>query len=168
MSAQIVSVWCLPSAEDERRYADVISSLTAMSGTPKFQPHLTLGSLTQRADITGLVNGAFSLEPIELDGNDVFTTSLFIRFRTSEALQRLRQTLEHHAAFRPGRAFDPHMSLHYGPPPKEGTTSEQMKALLGHPVRFDRLALIEMRVPIEDHAAIQAWRTIEIISLDKA
>ena len=121
-----------------------------------------------RSDLTGLANEAFSLEPFELDGNDVFTTSLFVRFQISEGLKWLRQTLERHPAFRSGRAFDPHMSLHYGPPPKEGAKSQHVSALLGRPVRFDRLALIEMRVPIEDHAAIQAWRTIEIISLDEA
>ena len=168
MRKRIVSVWCLPCAEDERRYADVISSLTAMSGTPMFLPHLTLGSLKHHSDLTGLVKEAFSLEPIEIDGNTVFTTSLFVRFRISDPLRRTRQKLEGHRAFRPGRAFDPHLSLHYGAAPLGAMDSQKVTALLDHRVRFDRLAMIEMDVPIEDQSAIQAWRTLEIIGLERS
>ena len=166
MSTRIVSIWCLPCPEDARRYEDVVSNLTKASSTPVFQPHLTLGSLTHHADLTGLFKEEFCLEPLELDGNSVFTTSLFVRFKVSEALRRARQTVEQNVAFRSSRGFDPHISLHYGPPPIAARDSEQVLALLNHPVRFDRVAAIEMEVPIEDPSALQTWRTLEIIDLD--
>ena len=166
MRSRIVSIWCLRNPEDARRYEDVISSLTKASSTQAFQPHLTLGSLSQRSDLSGLIKTGFSLAPLELDGNAVFTTSLFVRFKASEPLIRARQTLEQNLSFRPGRVFDPHISLHYGPPPCEATKSKQVSALLDHPVRFDRLAAIEMEVPIEDPSALLTWRTLDTYELD--
>lgn len=162
---RIVSVWCLPCAEDARRYSDTIASLARMSSLPEFQPHLTLGSLTHREGLRGLAETGFSLDPIAIDGTPAFTTSLFIRFRLSDPLRRARAALEHRTAFRSGRTFDPHMSLHYGPPPADGAQLERVTALLHQPVLFDRLAAVEMDVPIEDHNAVQAWRVLETYSL---
>lgn len=168
MSVRVYSVWCLPQATDETRFDLAIEELAARSGGPVFQPHLTLGTFSAPASLTGLSDQAFSLEPQALDGTPIFTTSLFVRFGQTDVLSRARAALESRKAFRPGRDFDPHMSLHYGPPPAGARQVEVLQDLLRQSVLFDRLALIEMKVPIEDHSAIATWRTIDLLSLTDA
>ena len=161
MSERVYSVWCLPQATDETRFARAIEDLAARSGGPVFQPHLTLGTYSMPESLEGLADQAFNLEPEMLDGTPVFTTSLFVRFRMTDLLSRARATLESREAFRPGRDFDPHVSLHYGSPPSNACHNEVIQDLLRHPVLFDRLALVEMQVPIEDHRALETWRIVD-------
>jgi 2'-5' RNA ligase len=168
MPVRVYSVWCLPQAKDETRFVDAIEDLAAQSGGPVFQPHLTLGTFSTRAPIAGLVDRAFSLQPRALDGTPVFTTSLFVPLGLTDVLSEARAALESREAFRPGRDFDPHISLHYGPPPLGARQTESVRALLQYPVRFDRLVMVEMEVPIEDHSAIETWRMVDSLVLADA
>jgi len=167
MPVRVYSVWCLPEAKDETRFADAIEDLAAQSGGPAFQPHLTLGTFATRAPIAGLADRTFSLQPLALDGTPVFTTSLFVRFGLSDELSMARAALESRDAFRPGRDFDPHISLHYGTPPPDAGQTETVQALLRAPVLFDRLAMVEMEVPIEDYSAIETWRIVDVLVLPR-
>lgn len=160
--------WCLPHADDERRFQKVIDALAKAQGAPSFQPHLTLGSLFKIEDPPQLdipAEKEIVLAPLGIDGNEVFTTSLFVRFGVSEALKTARAMLERQSSFRQGRAFDPHMSLCYGPPPKGARTSKDVQALLANPVRFDRIATVSVELPVNSYDGVRAWKVLKIVSI---
>lgn len=161
MKEEAVSYWCLPCAADAPRYAAIIDALALAQGAPAFAPHLTLATLSGPADdlqdviaaLRGLV-----LQPLAIDGTDVFTTSLFVRFRASGALLAARRRMEALPGLRPGRAFDPHISLCYGPPPDLAPLGAALHALLARPVSFDRLAAVDISLPVETYEEVAGWR----------
>ncbi|MFN3313011.1 MAG: 2'-5' RNA ligase family protein [Hyphomonas sp.] len=161
MKEEAVSYWCLPCAADAPRYAAIIETLALAQGAVAFAPHLTLATLSGPADdlrdVIAALRGLI-LEPLEIDGTDVFTTSLFIRFKASDALVYARRLMEAPPGFRPGRTFDPHISLCYGPPPDAPKLTPSLQTLLAHPVRFDRLAAMKITLPVETHADVASWR----------
>lgn len=160
--------WYLPCEQDERRLQKVIDDLADAQGAPSFRPHLTLGASSDIEEPLRLGSSmlkAVTLTPIEIDGNEVFTTSLFMRFGLNDALTQARMALEQQPSFRQGRAFDPHMSLCYGPPPKGAHAQEDVRALLSNPVRFDRLATVSVELPVNSYDGVRAWRVLNVISV---
>ncbi|MFN4024333.1 MAG: 2'-5' RNA ligase family protein [Hyphomonas sp.] len=164
MPLKVVSYWCLPREEDAAACAAVIGALAAAQGAPVFVPHLTLATLTVGARdlsaVTQVLRG-LALTPLGLDGNGVFTTSLFVRFAPSDQLLAARRRMEALPDFRKGRAFDPHISLCYGPPPDLEAQRGAIAALLSRPMRFDRLAAVELFLPVETYEDVAGWTVRE-------
>lgn len=164
----VSSIWLVPCAEDTARLKSVVDDIAAAQNGVSFQPHLTLGSLeTQTPHLARIHEAAqaLSLNPIEIDGTSVFTTSLFIRFETSPELARLRSSLEQDQAFRASRAFDPHLSLCYGPPPKPFDDHARYASLLTRPIWFDQLWAMEIELPVSSHDDVASWRVIDTCQL---
>jgi 2'-5' RNA ligase len=165
MREAAISYWCLPCAEDAARYAEIIAALAAAQGAPVFEAHLTLATLDQPADdlcdVLRALRG-LTLTPLGLDGTPVFTTSLFIRFAPTGALLEARRLMAAMPGFRESRPFDPHVSLCYGPPPERASLGSAIHDLLTRPVRFDRLAAVEVTLPVETYADVARWRMAEI------
>ncbi len=160
MPDKIVSYWCLPCDADSARFSAVIKALAVGQGVCSFLPHLTLGSLDAAADMSGIAEGlsGLSLDPVGISGTEAFTTSLFVRFAATRSLLAARDRMERMPGSRAGRAFDPHVSLCYGPPPPSSRASEDVQALLRTQVRFDRLAAVDVTVPVTTHAQVAEWR----------
>ncbi len=161
MKEEAVSYWCLPCSADAARLTAIIETLALAQGAACFTPHLTLATLSgpvhDFTDVLAALQGLV-LEPLETDGNEVFTTSLFVRFQPSDALLAARRLMEALPGFRPGPTFDPHISLCYGLPPDVRAHQPAMQALLDRPVRFDRFAAMNITLPVEAHADVAAWR----------
>ena len=160
MPDEIVSYWCLPCAADFARFSAVIRQLAAAQGAPVFEPHLTLGSLAEASDMAGIAESlsGLSLDPVEIDGTEAFTTSLFVRFAATPALLTARERMARLPGGEAGRTFDPHVSLCYGPPPSGSGIREDVQALLRSPVRFDRLAALRVTLPVSTHQQVKEWR----------
>ena len=151
---------CVPCEEDAGRYASVIAAIAKAQGAPVFLPHLTLGTLEEApSGLAGVIEAlrGLVLRPTEIDGTDVFTKSFFVRFEATDALLSARERLEQLPEFHPGRAFDPHMSLCYGPPPAAFRVDPEVLALLDRPVRFDRLVALKTTLPVETYADVAGW-----------
>lgn len=161
MQEAAVSYWCLPCADDAQRYSAFIEALAAAQGAPVFAPHMTLATLRHAeddlSDVTAALKGLV-LQPLETGGTEVFTTSLFVRFQASDALLAARSRMEALPGFRQGRAFDPHLSLCYGPSPDLTPLRPALHALLARPVRFDRLAAVDITLPVETYEDVAGWR----------
>ena len=156
----MVTYWCTPCAEDAARYTSVIKALALAQGAPTYQAHLTLGTLERAAsdlsEVTAALRGLV-LEPTGISETDIFTKSLFVQFEASTPLVAARSQLEKLPGFRPGRAFDPHISLCYGAPPEGSAAQRDVQDLLSAPVRFDRLVAVNITLPIESYADVMAW-----------
>lgn len=163
--------WLLPCAEDARSFKAVIDGLAAQQGGPSFRPHMTLGAVRGSPGALDSVIQALAgltLQPTEIDQTDRFTMSLFVRFELSDALKTGRAALEAHPDFRPGRLFDPHISLCYGKPVQRELFEKDISALLSHPVRFDRLVAMHIPLPVATYDDIRKWREIETFNLPMA
>lgn len=164
----IYSVWVLPRETDANRFHPVIDALCQQQNVPRFQPHLTLGGLTSPhvdyAETLDALSGLV-LTPIEIAETPVFTKSLFVRFAISDALQAGRRALEALPEFRSRRAFDPHVSLCYGPPKNRLALEVQIEALLSRPVQFDRLSVTRITSTIEQHSDLEAWETVSVFPI---
>lgn len=167
MREKAVSYWCVPEETEARAFEAVISALAAAQGAPVFAPHLTLATLTRPAtdlrDVLAALSG-LTLTPAGLDGTPVFTTSLFMRFTPSDDLLKARALMAAMPAFRESRPFDPHLSLCYGPPPSLGPHRQAIGALFARPVRFNRLAAMDVSLPVATHEDVAGWRMREIYS----
>lgn len=129
---------------------------------------MTLGGLSQRdtdlgAGVTAL--SGLTLIPTDIVETPAFTQSLFVRFARSETLLKGRKALQDLPSFRAGRAFDPHISLCYGRPENRAALREEIEALLSKPVRFDRLAVVRIKLPVERHDDLQAWQVVSELQI---
>ena len=166
--ARVVSYWLMLAPSDAKRFQAVIDKLTDETGTISFAPHLTLGSFNDRIDhVSSVVNttAPFELEPMQVDGTDMFTTSLFVRFHIRQPVLTLRSKFEAMEQFRPGRAFDPHISLHYGEPPEGAASRSLVLDLLERPVTFDRLRAVSVDLPITQSEDLKSWQVLDEFSL---
>lgn len=155
--------WCVPDADDAARFQSVIDDLASRQKAPWFQPHLTLGAVRgAEPDIHPVLDAMseFELSPIEIGETSTFTMSLFVRFAASDALLAGRNAMEGLPGFRPGRDFDPHMSLCYGDPVDRAEFDADIAALLERPVKFDRLVAMRIPIPVETYDDIRAWEEL--------
>ena len=164
-----VSIWCLPQPEDAAPYGSAIETLAQAQGAPVFAPHLTLGTLAQETlpDLEALAAAAsgICLDPVALQGSDVFTQSLFVQFARTPALDAARQRLEAHPSFHAAQTFTPHISLCYGPPPQDAANIADLNALLDRPVRFDRLAAVRLSLPVLTYTDVVSWQIAETVRI---
>ena len=163
-----VGYWCLPCAQDATRFREIITTLAKAQDAPVFEPHMSLGTLANAAtDLIGVRRALTDLVlmPAAIDGTDAFTKSLFVRLAPSPGLSRARSLLETDPAFLARRAFDPHISLCYGTPPAGAADMHSVCSLLSVPVRFDRLAAVEISLPVETYDDVRAFTTVDIFCL---
>lgn len=164
-SQTALTYWLLPAQPAREFFRETIRRLAAECDAPLFEPHLTLAvgpdSIAQAQRI--LTN--FATAPIELRANGVhftnkFTKTLFVRFASTPALERLRKSLGLEKGSEP---FDPHLSLLYKtlPPEKQSQLAATMQ-LPFQSVRFDALEVVRCRLPVTTSADIAAWETIGI------
>lgn len=161
--------WLVPCAADAARFQAIIDVLAADQEAPAFKPHMTLGavrSTSPQIERVVKVLAGVTLTPKEIDQTDLFTMSLFVRFHTSPALTAGRNVLESVPGFRIGRAFDPHLSLCYGPSTLRKSMRAEIEALLDKPVRFDRLVTMHIPLPVETHDDVRKWREVATHSID--
>lgn len=158
-----VIFWLVPCPQDAARFSHLIEALAKPRGAAIFQPHLTLGAVRGgMPDVSPIVSALTGLEllPLEIAETDSFTMSLFVRFRPSAKLMAGRTALENLPGFRPGRDFDPHISLCYGAPTTRDVFEDQLQALLQRPIVFNQLVAMHVPLPVETQDDIRKWRQI--------
>lgn len=168
VSPKALTYWLLPAEPARGYFRETISRLAAELDAPVFEPHLTLAvgpdSMAQAQRILSDV----AVAPIELHVSGVhytskFTKTLFVRFGSTPALEKLRESLGLETSSEP---FDPHVSLLYKTLPAE--KQSELAATIHLPfqsVRFDALEVVRCRVPVTTSADITAWETIGIRQL---
>lgn len=159
-----VSYWVLPAPADEARLQAIIDALTQAQNAPRFLPHMTLGTLAQRvSDLSSVLKHLpeFSVTPSDVCQTEHFTKALYLRFDVKPGLRAARAAFEALPGFIKGRAFDPHLSLCYGTPPIGASSSPAVEALRDRPIRFNRLAAVQITRPVLSHDQVRAWNVLD-------
>lgn len=159
-----VYYWLVPCAEDSDRYAEVVARLSKLQNAPVFTPHMSLAAIEgAQPDLQPCLDllAGLIVEPVEIDTSSAFTMSLFVRVERADALLKAREYMQGHPGMTASRPFDPHISLYYGPPPDGAEHWDIVKALLRHPIRFDRLNTVDIPPRVESYDDIRAWKPLQ-------
>ena len=163
-SQTVLAYWLSPAPPAREFLRETIGSLAAQYDAPLFEPHLTLAigpdSIAEAHRVlAGLTSGPIELHAAGIHFAAKFTRTLFIRFNSSPALERLRNSLGmERVADQP---FDPHASLLYKTMPIE--KQAQLAAAMKLPfqsVTFNGMQAVRCRLPVATSTDVAAWEIV--------
>lgn len=159
----ITTYWCIPRAADGEAYRAVINALADAQGGARFEPHISLGSLSafdpNIDDVLCALRG-LTVQPTGLKRSAMFTKSLYVDLAAHAQLDQARACLAGRDGFRSSRDFAPHISLCYGPPMQADALAPALQALLAQPVRIDRVQAVAISLPVATHTQVAAWSPV--------
>jgi 2'-5' RNA ligase len=175
--------WLLPAKPERELFCEIVRILREEFGAPNFEPHLTLfwtakdrqprknrGS-RRLSESPKKVLKQISMRPIRLTTRGVgfsseFTKTLFLRFKSSDALRKLVADCSRAAKSRAKTPPDPHVSLLYKKLPP--AAKKQLAAVMKLPFRtvvFDTIAAVRCASPSRTNADVEAWKILAKKSL---
>ncbi len=173
--------WLLPAKPERELFYDVVRILRKEFRAPHFEPHLTLFSTTKDRSATGRIRRGeesakkvlqqISMRPIRLATRGVgfssaFTKTLFIRFKSSDALRKLVADLSRVAKSPAKAPNDLHVSLLYKKLPRGA--KKELAAVMKLPFRtvvFDSIAAVRCPLPSRTTANVESWKILAKKSL---
>jgi 2'-5' RNA ligase len=162
-----VTVYWLTPAEPERElFGEIIRILAKQFSAPRFEPHLTVLVTRQGRSPSKKVLQQLRASPIRLKVRDVFHSdkfakTLFVRLKSSRALQELVVDLARTNKSRAKSVRDPHLSLLYKKIP--AASRKELTATIKLPLRevvFNSIKVVRCAVPTRTRAEVEAWRVI--------
>jgi 2'-5' RNA ligase len=163
--------WLLAAKPERELFCEIVRILRKEFRAPNFEPHLTFFSTTKDRQSPKKVLRQISLRPIRLTARGVafsseFTKTLFVRFKSSDALRKLISDLSRAAKSRAKVPSDPHVSLLYRKLPR--ATKKELAAVMKLPFRsvvFDSIAAVRCASPSRTKADVEAWKILAEKSL---
>jgi 2'-5' RNA ligase len=166
----IVAYWLMPAEPARIFFASTIAELAAHFDAPLFEPHVTIYATQKGEDIPAEVLShaltgcnPFRLSVRNIQYSDAFTRTVFVQFRRSPPLSRLRRALQRASALHDEYQLNPHLSLIY----KKMTRSAQIEAaasvsVLFTEVLFDSAKAVICSAPTESRQDVEAWRATAV------
>ena len=164
---KVATVYWLLLAKPERDlFCEVVRILRKEFRAPNFEPHLTLFSASKDRESPKKILNQISIRPIRLTTRGVgfspkFTKTLFVRFKSSDALRKLVGDLGRATKSRAKAPGDPHVSLLYKKLPR--AAKKQLAAVMKLPFRsvvFDSIAAVRLTLPVRTGADVEKWKII--------
>lgn len=171
MKKTVTVYWLLPAKPERELFCEIVRILRKEFRAPNFEPHLTLFSTTKDRQSPKKVLRQISRRRVRLTTYGVgfsseFTRTLFVRFKSSDALKKLAAALSR-ATKSPAKVpSDPHVSLLYKKLPR--APKKELAAVMKLPLRtvvFDSIAAVRCASPSRTTADVEAWRILAKKSL---
>lgn len=161
------TLWLTPGEPLRSRLRSIIVDLAARLDAVEFEPHVTVFcGPTNDAAARDLVRRiARETPPCELiaerlDHTGSFTKTLFVQFQELAAVRRIFETAR--AGSPPSNyVLNPHLSLLYKTLP--AVTRQELSRTTDAPrgrYAFERIAMIETELPIEEDGPVRRWRKV--------
>jgi len=171
MKKGAIAYWLLPEKSERELFCQIIRIFCHELDAPKFEPHLTLLVSERNRPTPKAVLRCLKAEPVRLRirataTSSKFTKTLFVRFRSDGALEKLVSDLSTAAKVRPSRLRDPHVSLLYKKTSARAT--RELASTLKFPFRdvvFDSIVAVRLRLPVRARADVEGWRIVARKSL---
>ena len=171
MKKKATVYWLLLAKPERDLFCEVVRILRKEFRAPNFEPHLTLFSASKDRESPKKILKQISMRPIRLTTRGVgfspkFTKTLFVRFKSSDALRKLVADLGRAAKSQAKAPSDPHVSLLYTKLPR--AAKKQLAAVMKLPFRsvvFDSIAAVRLTLPVHTGADIKKWKIIAKKSL---
>jgi 2'-5' RNA ligase len=181
MKKVAIVYWLLPAKPERELFCKIVRILRKEFRAPNFEPHLTLFSTSRDRSATGRIRRGeqspkkvlqqISLRRIRLTTRGVgfsseFTRTLFVRFKSSDALRKLVADLGLAAKSAAKAPSNPHVSLLYKKVP--GAAKKELAAVMKLPFRdvvFDSIAAVRCPSPSRTKGDVDAWNILAKKSL---
>lgn len=165
--------WLIPAEPVRELFRELIRILAKQYDAPAFEPHVTIFATPQDRQLPAKVLRQIKAAPIRLKVRGIsyspkFTKTLFVRFKSSRALDKLIVDLARATGVRVKAPADPHLSLLYKNVPV--TTKKQLASTIKLPfreVRFDSIKAVRCAWPTKTGAAVKAWRVVATRNLGR-
>ena len=163
--------WLLPAKPERELFCEIVRILRKEFRAPNFEPHLTLFSTAKDRQSPKKVLKQIALRQIRLTARGVgfsseFTRTVFVRFKSSDALRKLVADFSRKAKVRAKAPTDPHVTLLYKKLPR--AAKKELAAVMKLPFRsvvFDSIAAVRCASPSRTKADVQAWKILAKKSL---
>ena len=153
-----LSVWLLPTAQDEPQLRALIARFAKALGSPVFPPHVTMGSdppVTILAAVGRPEELRSSLSLDELAFGDDYFHGCYLTARNDTAARELQERCAATLGAKVRHDYPPHLSLAYGVLDEaQRTTARALLPSLPLHVSFDRLELWTTEGPVS------AWHKV--------
>jgi hypothetical protein len=158
--------WLVPAKPYSELLREMICVLAEEFDAPRFEPHLTLLVAQEDRQAARKILRQIEGSPIRLKISGVsasskFTKTLFIRFKSSRALNRLVVDLTHAIKKSVKAPRDPHLSLLYRKMPV--AMKKELARTMQLPFRevlFDSIKAVRCASPTLKRADVEAWRVM--------
>ncbi|HVI81112.1 MAG TPA: hypothetical protein VM717_00045 [Chthoniobacterales bacterium] len=158
--------WLLPAKPERELFRKFIRILRKEFGAPNFEPHLTLLVTAKDRPPPRRVLRQIRSRLIRLSARGIgyspkFTKTLFVRFKSSLAMQKLVADLAHVARSAAKVPSDPHLSLLYKKMPC--LAKKELASVIKLPFRtaaFDSVAAVRLTMPVRSAADVEKWRIV--------
>ena len=169
-NAIVVAYWLTPAEPMRSFFASTIAELAARFDAPLFEPHVTIYTTGQGADIPAeiLSRALVDSKPLRLSVRNVqysdeLTKTVFVQFEQSPPLPQLSCALQRASPLHEKYELNPHLSLIY----KKMTRSEKIEvaASVSLPfteVLFDSVKAVICPAQIESRQDVEAWRVAAV------
>jgi len=166
MKKTVIVYWLLPAKPERELFCEIVRILRKEFRAPNFEPHLTLFSTTKDRQSPKKVLRRISMRRIRLTTRSVsfsseFTKTLFVRFKSSDALRKLVADLGRATKSLAKAPKEPHLSLLYKKLPR--TAKKELAAVMKLPLRivvFDSIAAVRCASPSRTKADVEAWKIL--------
>jgi 2'-5' RNA ligase len=163
--------WLLPAKPERDLLCAIVRILRREFRAPNFEPHLTLFVASKGRPSPQKVLGQIRARPIRLAVRSVafsekFTKTLFVRFKSNQALRKLATDFGRTAKLRTKSPADPHVSLLYKNISRAAT--RELASAIKLPFRsvlFDSVVAVRLTLPIRTGPDVEGWRIIARKSL---
>ncbi len=164
------SIWLCPEPTAAQPLRTQIAALTGISGTPVFEPHVTLlGDLATSPESCLRIcrevfaqTGSVKARVTNVSQTESFFMALFLDLRLAPDLTDVRRRLEQSFGC-PSLAYRPHLSLAYGIGPQPVDRLEKLAdEYTGRDILLDRVAIVAS----SRHLPMEQWRVLHELPLN--
>jgi hypothetical protein len=171
MRKSALAYWLIPAEPKRELFRELIRILAKQFDAPRFEPHLTLLVTAEARQVPKQIFDQIDLSSIRLRLQEVsfstkFTKTLFVRFKSNDALKNLIVDLRRATKSRGKSGRDPHLSLLYQKIPV--AVKKELASTVKLPfceVIFDSIKAVRCHLPVRTRADVKAWRTVATKSL---
>lgn len=165
---QQISIWLIPSEEDEKYLKSIIDDLGRKYQAPSFTPHLTLyGNVNTEPEIAHQAVKEstqeippFTLSVDKLNYTDLFFKTVFIEIQENEILNTLYQRLRNKLGQYGKYSLKPHISLIY----KELSEEKKQRIIKGLNIKRDftvnRMVVVTSGNTEKGRYDVERWRVL--------
>jgi 2'-5' RNA ligase len=158
--------WLVPAKPERELFRELIRILAKQFEAPRFEPHLTLVAIADDGRAPREILRQIHAAPIHLGVRGIgsssrFTKTLFVRFESSESMEKLVVDLGRELRKRTKSVRDPHVSILYKKLPRR--VKKELVSTIKLPfeeVRFDFIQAVRSALPIRDGNDVEAWKVV--------
>jgi hypothetical protein len=171
MKQRAIVYWLIPAKDERELFCEIVRILYREFDAPNFDPHLTILVSPRDRQSPAKLLRRIKAKPIRMSAwgigsSSKFTKTLFVRFKSNRAFEKLVFDLAGATKTRVKRLRDPHVSLLYKKLP--AATKKELASTIRLPFRevvFNSIVAARCVLPVRSREDVEAWKIVARKSL---